>query len=171
MSAREARVAVLGLVAALALATGCAGRRVEHGVFHSPKGYRAALPGDAWSVVNGSRADLELRHASGRAGMTVNATCDPAVARRPAAQLTRALFAGLRDRSDVEHGDAVVGGRTAARTVVEGRAGMDGDRLRVEALTVVDGGCVYDLLYAAPTESFDAWHDDFMRFAASFAKE
>ncbi|MGH7388397.1 MAG: hypothetical protein ACREM3_02920 [Candidatus Rokuibacteriota bacterium] len=171
MSAREAHAAVLGLVAALALTAGCAGRRVEHGVFHSPKGYRATLPGGAWSMVDASRADLELRHATGRAGMTVNATCDPAVTGRPAAQLTRALFAGLRDRSDVERGDAVVGGRTASRAVIEGRAGVDGGRIRVEALTFVDGGCVYDLLYVAPAESFDAWHADFTGFAASFARE
>lgn len=168
---REAHAVVLGFVAALALAFGCGGRRIEHGVYHSPKGYRAALPGDAWSVVEQSRADLELRHANGHAGMIVNASCDPAVVRRPPEQLERALLAGLRDRTTVERGDTVVGGRTASRVLIEGRSGVDGGVVRIEALTFVDGGCVYDLLYAADADAFAAWHPDFARFAASFAKE
>ncbi len=171
MSVRETHAAVLGLVAALALTSGCGGRRIEHGVFYSPKGYRAALPGDAWSVVEQSRADLELRHVNGQAGMTVNATCDPAAARRPPALLERALLAGLRDRSTIERGDAVVGGRPASRILVEGRPGADGGVVRIEALIFVDGDCVYDLLYAAPVGSFATWQPDFARFAASFARE
>lgn len=171
MSARDAHTAVLGLVAVLALTAGCAGRRIEHGVFHSPKGYRAALPGDAWSVVDDTRADLELRHASGRAGMIVNATCDPAVASRPGAALQRALLVGLRDRSILERGDAVVGGRTVSRVVAQGHTGAEGGVVRVEALTFVDGGCVVDLLYAAPADTFAVWAPDFARFAGSFARE
>ncbi len=158
-------------MAALVLAAGCAGRRIEHGVFHSPKGYRATLPGDGWSVVDDTRADLELRHASGRAGMIVNATCDPAVARRAQPVLERALLAGLRDRSILEHDAVVVGGRPASRVVVEGRSGADGVIVRVEALTLVDGGCVVDLLYAAPADAFAAGAADFARFAASFGKD
>jgi len=168
---RDAGAAVLGLVAAVALASGCGGRRLEHGVFQSPKGYRAVVPGEGWKVVEDSRADLELRHASGRAGMTAHAICDPAVARRPPAVLRRSLLAGLRDRSVVERGDAVLAGRPASRIVVEGRAGLDGALMRVEAFTLVAGGCVYDLLYAARADSFAAWRADFARFAASFATE
>jgi hypothetical protein len=171
VSARDAHTAVLGLVAVLALTAGCAGRGIEHGVFHSPKGYRATLPGDAWSVVDDTRADLELRHATGRAGMAVYATCDPGVARRPGPALQRALLAGLRDRSIVERGDAVVNGRTASRVVAQGRTAVDGGIVRVEALTFVDGGCVVDLLYAAPVDAFAAWAPDFARFAESFARE
>jgi len=171
VSAREAHALMVGLLAVLALTSGCGGRRIEQGVYHSPKGYRTAVPGDVWSVVDDSRADLELRHASGQAGMTVNASCDPAVARRPPPLLQRALVAGLRDRTIVERGDTVVGGRTVSRMLIEGHLGVDGRVVRVEALTFVDGGCVYDLLYAADADSFAAWHPDFVRFATSFARE
>ena len=41
--------------------TGCAGRRIENGVYHSDKGYRLTLPGPDWSVAADSKADLELR--------------------------------------------------------------------------------------------------------------
>lgn len=170
MRAREAHAAVVSLVA-LALIAGCAGRRIEHGVFHSEKGYRATLPAGAWSVVEDTRADLELRHASGRAGMTVNATCDPDVARRPAPVLQRALLAGLRDQSILEHGPAAVGGRPARRILVEGRAGADGAVVRIEALTLVEGDCVVDLLYAAPPDAFAVWAPEFARFAGSLARD
>ena len=72
--------------------------------------------------------------------------------------LQRALLAGLRDRSILERGDTVVGGRPASRVLAEGR-------------TFVDGACVVDLFYAAPVDAFAAWAPDFARFAASFARE
>src|SRR5205085_11033078 len=71
-------------LAAATLALGaCAGKRIEHGIFHAPSGYRVALPPDgAWRIVDDSRADLELRHRTAAAGMLVNGACDPGVARR-----------------------------------------------------------------------------------------
>ncbi|MGH7303603.1 MAG: hypothetical protein ACRELZ_09955, partial [Candidatus Rokuibacteriota bacterium] len=67
----RARLALV-LAGVLAL-TGCAGRRIENGVYHSPKGYRLSLPGSEWSVAKESKADLELRHQDGMAAMLVNA--------------------------------------------------------------------------------------------------
>ncbi|OLC13363.1 MAG: hypothetical protein AUH29_13690 [Candidatus Rokubacteria bacterium 13_1_40CM_69_27] len=162
---------LVGAIATLALAAGCAGRRVDHGVFHSSKGYRVTVPGSDWAVVEQSRADLELRHRGGAAGMLVNAACEGAAARRPAGLLTRRLLAGLRDRTVIGRGEVSVDGRQGTRTIVEARGETEGPRLKIETLTVTDARCVYDLIYAAPVDTFGDWRGDFDRFVASFFME
>jgi len=160
-------VGLLGAVVAL-LAAGCAGRRIEHGVFYSTKGYRVRIPGPEWTVVDESRADLELRARDGRAGMLAHAICEAQTARRPGDVLQRQLLFGLRDRRVVERGEVTVADRRGTRTVVEAAAGNDGSRIRIETLTVTDPRCVYDLIYAAPIDVFAERQEDFARFVASF---
>ena len=75
MGARGFVALAVGAAAACALG-GCASGRIESGVYHSSKGYRVALPGPEWTVREGGRADLELRHRASPAGMLANASCD-----------------------------------------------------------------------------------------------
>lgn len=163
------RVAALAAVLALVLG-GCAGRRIVDGVYHAPAGYRVTLPA-GWEVTPESRADLELRHRTVPAGMLVNALCDPAVARRPAAVLSRHLLLGLRERAMMEANEVPVNGRVALHRLLEGRMRQSEDRVRIESYTLTGDRCVYDLLYVAAPEVFDAWRGDFQRFVESFAGE
>lgn len=164
-------VAVTALLAAL-VAAGCAtAARIENGVFHSPKGYRVTVPGDAWRVTTDSRADLELRHRDGRAGMLVNASCDGARTRGPLDVLARHLLSGFRDRSVVTREDVSVNGKVARHAVVEGRLGDAGEPMTVELYVMRDDRCLYDFLYAAPPETFDAGRADFERLIRTFATE
>ena len=74
--ARPERAVARGRLAAALLAAAArlrGGPRIEHGVFHSPKGYRVTLPAAGWTVAAGQRADLAAaadatagRHARGR---------------------------------------------------------------------------------------------------------
>jgi hypothetical protein len=158
------------LAAALALAA-CAGKRIHDGIFHGEAGYRVALPGPDWVVVEGSRADLELRNRAATAGMLVNALCDPAVVRRGADVLARQLVFGLRDRVELERGEVPVNGRVAAHRVLEGRMRQSEDRVRVESYTLKGQRCVYDLLFVASPEAFEGRRGDFQRFVESFEHE
>ena len=161
----------LALAAALAVGA-CAGKRIEHGVFHAPSGYRVALPADGeWRVVEDSKADLELRHRTAPAGMLVNGVCDPGVVRRGPDALARDLLLPLHDRVELEHGEVPVDGRLAAHRLVEGRLRRSDTRVRVESYTVRGGRCVYDLLFVAPAEAFDAERAEFRRFVESFSGE
>ncbi len=151
--------------------TGCAGRRIENGVYHSDKGYRLTLPGSDWSVAADSKADLELRHQDGLAAMLANAECDDRAKSRSAGLLLGQLLIGLHDRATIEQNEVSVNGQQALHRVLDGRVAADGAPTRIEAYVLKDQGCVYDFAYAAPPASFEAWRADFRRFVESFAKE
>ena len=151
--------------------TGCAGRRIENGVYHSDKGYRLTLPGPDWSVAADSKADLELRHQDGLAAMLANAECDDRAKSRSAGLLLGQLLIGLHDRATIEQNEVSLNGRQALHRVLDGRLAADGAPTRIEAYVLKEQGCVYDFAYAAPPASFEAWRADFRRFVESFAKE
>jgi len=151
--------------------TGCAGRRIENGVYHSEKGYRLTLPSTGWSVAADSKADLELRHQDGLAAMLANAECDERARSRSAGLLLGQLLIGVHDRATIEQNEVSVNGRPALHRVLDGRVAADDAPTRIEAYVLKDGTCVYDFAYAAPPASFEAWRADFRRFVESFAKE
>ena len=151
--------------------TGCAGRRIENGVYHSDKGYRLTLPGPDWSVAADSKADLELRHQDGLAAMLANAECDDRAKSRSAGLLLGQLLIGLHDRATIEQNEVSLNGRQALHRVLDGRVAAAGAPTRIEAYVLKDQSCVYDFAYAAPPAAFEAWRADFRRFVESFAKE
>ena len=171
MRARAGRAALITTVVIVTAVAGCAGRRVQDGVFRSEHGYRVAAPGPGWIVVDGSAADLELRRADGRAGMLAAATCRSVTARQRYADLERHLLLGLRERETLEDGEASLAGYQGVHQVVEGRMGNSRERVRIEAYTVKDDRCVYDLLYVAPPAVFESSRGDFERFVRSFATD
>ena len=167
---RPWRAGAAGIGVALVLA-GCAGRQAPDAVYRSSKGYRVGLPDHEWRVVDDGRADLELRHRDGSAGMLVNATCDARRAGRSLEALRREILAGFSDREVQEHAVVPVAGRPAEHMVVDGQASPAGARLRVELVVVQDDRCVYDLVYAAPPGDFARWRGDFQRVVETFTLE
>lgn len=159
---------VVGLLVLAGCATG-ARARIENGVFHSPKGYRVTLPGDAWTVTRDGRADLELRHRDGRAGIVVNAACGAQRSKGPLDVLARHLLSGFRDRSVVTREDVSVNGKVARHAVVEGRLGDGGEPTTVELYVMRDDRCLYDFLYAASPDTFDAGRADFERLVRTLS--
>lgn len=163
-----------GLLAVFLLSgVACSAGRIEGGVFYSAKGYRIAIPGQAWQVVTDGGGDLELRRVEpkgGRgmsAGILVNATCEENAPRRSLPVLARHLAFGIEDRQILERGEVTVGGRTAFRSLIRGR--LDRAPVQVEAYVMKDERCVYDFLYVAPPETFGAGAEEFRAFVGSFA--
>ena len=160
------------LAAGVAISFGagaCAGKRIEHGVFHSPKGYRVTIPPGIWTVMRDSRADLELRHGSEPVGMAVNASCDGGPPKGSLEMLARHLLIGLRDRSTIAAERTSVNGTVAGHSIVEGRLGESGDPMRVEVYVMRDARCVYDFIYAAPPRGFAVWEPSFRQLLDTFA--
>lgn len=160
----------VGAAAACVLA-GCAGGRIESGVYHSSKGYRVALPGPEWSVAEDGRADLELRHRAAPAGMLANASCDGRATAPGLETLARQLLVGFHGRATLERGEVEVNGRRAAHAVLDGRFASRDGPVRVETYVLKDARCVYDFAYAAPPASFETWRAEFQRLVESFATE
>ncbi|HVQ77818.1 MAG TPA: hypothetical protein VMT79_20020 [Candidatus Binatia bacterium] len=162
---RRGRWAWLLLVAVAAAA--CSTARVQAGIFHSDTGYRVTLPPGGWTVVKSGDADLELRRSEPAGGIAVSATCEGAPPGRPLPLLARHLTFGLADRRTLERGPAEVGGAAAERLVLSGR--VDGTEVMVEAVVTKDARCVYDFLYVASPESFEAGRPAFRALIGSFA--
>jgi hypothetical protein len=171
MRARAGRAALITTVVLVAAVGGCAGRRLQDGIYRSEHGYRVTVPGPGWVVVDDTVADLELRRADGQAGMLAAATCQRPAARLRYAELGRHLLLGLRDRETLEDGDASLAGHSGAHMVVEGRMRNSSERVRIESYTLKDDRCVYDLLYVAPPAVFESSRADFARFVGSFTVE
>jgi hypothetical protein len=151
--------------------SGCSVKRIESGVYHSSKGYRVAIPSPQWGPVDGSPADLELRHRSASAGMAAHAVCEERTTRHSSRILARQLLVGVRDRSVIERGEVDVAGRPAVRAVVDGRLEGSEAKVRIETVVVKDDRCVYDFMYVAPVSAFAATRPDFNRFVDSFRTE
>ena len=164
-------MAVIVLAVATLAAAGCAATRIEGGVFSSKKGYRLDVPAGEWVVTTDGRADLELRHRDGTAGIVVNASCGPERSRGPLSVLARHLLSGLRDRSVVVREDIAVNSKTARHSVVDGRLADGGAPVRLEVYVMRDERCLYDFLYAASPDTFDARRTDFERLVGTFATE
>jgi hypothetical protein len=159
----SARVALLAVV----LLAGCSASRIEQGVFYSPKGYHVSLPDHGWAVMPGGAAELELQRKNPDGGMLADATCDSKTAGRPLAVLARHLTFGLGHRETVESVQNEAGGLQAERTVVRGT--VNGADVTVEAVVLKDERCVYDFVYVAPANAFEAGRGDFQALVGSFA--
>jgi hypothetical protein len=159
-------------VAAVALTlAGCATARVQDGVFRAPALYRVTLPGPAWEVTSAEDTRVTLRHRESDAGILASAECGAPSARRDLPLLARQIFVGLRERETLENGPATVRGVEAAHAIVEASVSGSRERMRMEAYVMKDERCVYDLVYVASPETFEAQRPDFQRFVDSFARE
>jgi hypothetical protein len=156
---------------AVVVAAGCAGKRIESGVFYSPKGYRVGVPGTEWTVVESSGADLEVRHREAPAAILANATCGDRTPASGLDVLSRHLLMGFQSRAMVEWGDVSVNGRRAAHAVLDSRLAAGDELTRVETYVMKDGRCVYDFALVAPSASFESWRAAFGQLVSSFATE
>ncbi len=149
------------------LLAGCSASCIENGTFYSAKGYQIGLPGGAWRVEPGAKADLELTRAAPPGGMLADASCEGMALGRPLPVLARHLTFGLTNRLTVDSDTWTVGGRPAAHSVIRGR--RDGVEVAVEAVVLKGGRCVHDFLYVAPLAGFEDGRRDFKGFVESFA--
>jgi hypothetical protein len=158
--------------ATLASLAGCQSSRIEGGEFRSDKGYSVTLPGPEWRPDPGRRgreADLTLTRETPRAGMLADATCDTRETERPLRVLSRQLVFGLTHRSAEPPELVTIGGREGLRSVTRGE--RDGTQVQVEAVVLKDARCVYDFLYVAPVDVFEAGRPDFRTFVESFRND
>ncbi len=154
LSAAVTRMAFIG-----GLLTGCAAGKVIDGFYvDGAKGFRVGLPRSGWQVTQSPGADLALRHTDVDASMAISASC-PEQERGSLPALARHVFFGLRQVELLRQEPIVLDGVTGLETVVSGS--WEGAPIQVRSVVIRRKECLYDLIFVAPPETFEARDADF----------
>jgi hypothetical protein len=119
-----------------------------------------------WRPVKVSDAKLAFRDDTRDASILVTARCGIPSDDVPLQSLTGQLVMGTTEREYVSEDVTPFDGREAMHTVL--RAKLDGVRMAYDVFVMKKNGCVYDLVYVAPPEQFDAGKTTFEAFCKGF---
>jgi len=123
-------------------------------------GYGLGAPGEGWTQVKLEGTDVVWHNPALAAGLLVNSHCE-GVADSPLEGLTGELMMGSTEREILSQIVRPASGREAMETVATAK--LDGV-LRKRALYVLKkDGCVYDVVYDAAPDRFDAGLDAYHR--------
>jgi hypothetical protein len=92
--------------------------------------------------------------------MAVSASC-PEQEKGPLPAVARHVFFGLRHVEWLRQEPIMLDGVAGLETVVRGT--VEGTTVQVRSIVVRQKGCLYDLLFVAPPETFEARSADFDR--------
>lgn len=160
------RAAVSGMGVVCVLLIGCAtGQTLEGFYVDEGKGFRVRLPRSGWELMESPGADLALRDSRSQARMAVAASC-PGGESGPLPSLVRHLFFGLRDVKRLRQEQVQLDGVAGLDTEITGKS--EGVPVHVRSVVIRRKGCLYDLLFIAPPETFGARSADFDAFINSW---
>jgi len=146
-------VRILLFIATLALA-GCAHGGIRDGVYHAPKErYEVRLPPGTWDRLEVDGADLAITSADRSMSILTGTLCGR-YSRAKLETLSQSLFVGLLGRRVRADGPVTLPAGEAHRIAVEGRS--NGTAIAAEAYTFRRSRCLFDFVYLAAPERFDA---------------
>ncbi len=160
-----------GLGAAVAgwvcvLLTGCvAGRTLDALYRDTAKGFQVELPRNGWQITEAPGTDLVLRDTRSAARMAVAANC-PGTETGPLPALVRHLFFGFRQVKWLRQERILLNDVVGLDTVITGT--WEGTSMQIRSVVIRRKGCLYDLLYVAPSSAFGARSADFDVFLKSW---
>jgi hypothetical protein len=148
-----AAAAVMVVIVTACACFGTGGQLVDNRFTDERVNYTIGQPGEAWRRVQLETADLAWFNSELGAGLIVNSACE-GVQDAPLVGLTNELLIGTTEREILKQELRPFSKREALETIVTGK--LDGV-LRKRALFVVKkDGCVYDIVFDAPPEHFEA---------------
>lgn len=80
--------------------------------------------------------------------------------------LNRHLFLGMTDKKIISMESMLMDNQSALHTILEGE--MDNYKLKIDSYVIKVGDKVYDLVYWAPSDSFDPVRGDFENLVRTF---
>ncbi len=158
-------------VFALAAAAGCgtAPPKLEGNVYRDGKvAFQVGEVPGAWHQVDVDDAALAYRDDKG-ASVLINGQCNLRGTDIPLLALTNQLIMGTTEREYVKEETIQFDHREARHTIL--RAKLDGVPLVWDIYVMKKDGCVYDLVFVAPSDHFEQGRDGFERFASGFRTE
>lgn len=145
---------------------GCSTIKIKEGVFFPlHEKYTVNMPGKGWEPVKVGKEDIALWHKQHHAMITVISS-DIENKGFSLEMLNRHLFIGIDDRKIISKENVLVDNQSALHTVLEGE--MDNNKLKIDSYVIRVGDKVYDLVYWAPSDSFDKVKGDFENMIRSF---
>jgi hypothetical protein len=156
---------VIALTATLGLAA--CGAAFD-GTTYRGKGVAFEVPAqpESWQALDVSQAALAFRDVANDATIAVNGRCGRDAPDVPLASLTQHLFLQFTDREILTQEVIPFDQREAMHTVL--LAKLDGVPKKFDVWVLKKDGCVYDLLFIAGPDRFDAGVEPFRRFALGF---
>lgn len=154
-------------VAAGALALTACGASFDGTTYRSGNvAFRVPARPEGWQPIEAEGAGLAFRDDAASATIAANGRCgaDQDV---PLASLTQHLFMQFTDREATLEEVVPFDGREARHTVMTAK--LDGVPKKFDVWVLKKDGCVYDLLYIARPEGFDAGVAAFRAFVGGFA--
>lgn len=137
------------------LLAGCGGKSA-----HKLEGrYDLGAPGAGWSRVRPGGADQAWVNEALGGAIYADSNCGERYDDAPLAKLLDSLTMGIAAGEPVRQEARTMDGREAMIRVSDGA--LDGVRVKVGAAVAKKDACVYDVIYVAPPDSFDAGWDAF----------
>lgn len=156
------------LCAAVATGPGCGAGGFD-GTVYRGDGFAFRVPRipAGWEPLDIDGAALAFRDAANAATIAVNARCGQDGDDVPLQALTHHLFLQFTEREVLRQELVPFDGREALHTVMTAR--LDGVPKTFDVWVLKKDGCVYDLLYIAQPDRYDAGAPAFLRFVHGFA--
>jgi hypothetical protein len=154
------------VAAALSLLA-CSSTGWDGRVYHAGRAsFRAGPVPPSWDRVSVEGAMLAFHDKQTGGSMNVYARCGQDGEDVPLRALTQHLLIGFTERQYVEEKVVPMDGREAMHTVVNAK--LDGVPLSLSIYVLKKDGCVYDLVWVAPPDRFQAGIAGFEAFVAGF---
>ena len=158
--------AVAAVICLCVLMTSCATGRALDGLYRDEaKHFQVRLPQNGWQMTETRGADVVLRDTRSTARMAVAASC-PGEETGPLSSLVRHLFFGLRQVEELRQEQVVLDGAVGLDTMIRGS--WEGATVQIRSVVIRRTGCLYDLLYVAPADTFEVHSADFDAFLKSW---
>jgi len=155
------RKLVRALLPAFFLAACTSGKVIDGFYVDQAQGLKVPFLRDGWRRIELDGVLLAF-HDEARQGLIALFQSCEGEGRLPLRILARRLFFGLKEKQVLEQGFVSVDGSEAIHTLLQ--AEFEGDEVKVSSYVVKKGGCVYDLVYLAPSSTFSMGLPDFERF-------
>ena len=123
------------------------------------------MPGKGWEPIKVGKEDMALWHKQHHAMIAIISS-DIENKGFSLEMLNRHLFLGMTGKKIVSKESVLVDNQKALHTIVGGE--MDNNKLKIDSYVIKVGDKVYDLVYWAPSDSFDSVQGDFENLVRSF---
>ena len=129
------------------------------------KKYTLNITGNGWEPMKAGKEDMALWNKHSHAMMAF-LTSDLENKKYTLETLNTQLFIGLKGKKILSKEQVTIDNQKAMHTILIGN--VDNQQLKIDSYVIQAKGHVYDLVYCAPSDSFEDVHRDFENAIKSF---